>query len=364
VGVRELPVLGKGIVIEIGVGEDEVHAIFDVESSGHGFDALGRPKALYEPHLAYRYSGDATRAKLVAAGLAYAKQGQQPYPKESYTRITKARAVDETITLMATSWGLGQVLGSNYKAAGYASPQAMVAAFCDSETAQLEGVIGFIKANHLDDDVRRHDWAGLAKGYNGPAYAKNRYDVKLAAAFRKWQGIKDTPWSPDEPVVPTPAPVTPKLPDAPKAAPAASAPSAPSKPAPSPKPAPQAAAKAPFGPPSATCSPRSSRQSARRPNLMLTKLKGWRTVIANAFMGAVPLVLLLLAYLQTLDVSSVFSPVGVLVYTVLVNVVNIALRYVTTTPVGTQDGYHHGHPRDDPRTVRRHPDVAQQEDRR
>jgi hypothetical protein len=70
---------------------------------------------------------------------------------------------------------------------------------------------------------------------------------------------------------------------------------------------------------------------------MLTKLKGWRTVIANAFMGAVPLVLLLLAYLQTLDVSSVFSPVGVLVYTVAVNVVNIALRYITTTPVGSQE---------------------------
>ncbi len=49
----DLPRIGA----RIGVGEDEIHAIVDVESSGSGFDSQGRPKALYEPHLAYRYCG-------------------------------------------------------------------------------------------------------------------------------------------------------------------------------------------------------------------------------------------------------------------------------------------------------------------
>lgn len=179
----------------IGVGEDEIHAILDVESSGSGFDAQGRPKALYEPHLAYRLSSGAVRARLEKAGLAYPQWGQKPYPKDSYARILVAQAIDEGVALRATSWGLGQILGSNHKAAGYATPEAMVTAFCDSEAAQLEGIVNFIKANGLADELRRHDWEGLARGYNGPGFAKNSYHTKLSAAFRKWQRIGDTPFA-------------------------------------------------------------------------------------------------------------------------------------------------------------------------
>lgn len=177
----------------IGVGEDEIHAILDVESSGSGFDAQGRPKALYEPHLAFRFAGDNVRGRLINAGLAYPRWGEHPYPKDSYARILVAQSIDETVALKATSWGLGQILGSNHKAAGYDTPQAMVLAFCASEAAQLEGVVNFIKANGLADELKRHDWAGLARGYNGPAFAKNNYHTKLSAAFRKWQAIPDTP---------------------------------------------------------------------------------------------------------------------------------------------------------------------------
>lgn len=180
----------------IGVGEDEIHAILDVESSGSGFDAQGRPKALYEPHIAWRNASGEVRGRLWAMGLAYPKWGERPYPKDSYARILLAQRIDETVALKATSWGLGQILGSNHKAAGYDTPQAMVTAFCDSEAAQLEGVVNFIKANGLADELCRHDWAGLARGYNGPGFAKNVYHTKLSAAFRKWQAIPDTPFKP------------------------------------------------------------------------------------------------------------------------------------------------------------------------
>lgn len=192
---KDIPRIGK----LIGVGEDEVHAIMEVESSGGGYDSQGRVKALYEPHLAYRYSSGSVRDKLVRANLAYPKWGERPYPKDSYPRILMAAEIDETVAIKATSWGLGQILGANFKAAGYSTPQAMVSAFAESESYQLQGMINFIKANGLADEVKRHDWAGLAKGYNGPGYAKNHYDTKLAAAFRKWQAIPDTAWSPDEP---------------------------------------------------------------------------------------------------------------------------------------------------------------------
>ncbi|SOR29789.1 conserved protein of unknown function [Methylorubrum extorquens] len=35
----------------IGVGEDEIHAVMEVEASGGGFDRLKRPKMLFEPHV-------------------------------------------------------------------------------------------------------------------------------------------------------------------------------------------------------------------------------------------------------------------------------------------------------------------------
>ncbi|MEA3082739.1 MAG: N-acetylmuramidase, partial [Paraburkholderia sp.] len=31
--------------------------------------------------------------------------------------------------------------------------------------------------------IRTHHWAAFAKGYNGPTYAVNNYDSKLANAF-------------------------------------------------------------------------------------------------------------------------------------------------------------------------------------
>jgi hypothetical protein len=187
----------------IGVGEDEIHAVLDVESRGSGFDKQGRPTALYEPHIAYKYSSGETRARLVKEGLAYPRWGQGKYPADSYDRIMRAYEIDPEVALLSTSWGLGQVMGFNYAAAGYVSPLAMVQSFMKSEAKQLEGMINFIVFNKLDDEIRRHDWAGFAKGYNGSGYKANKYDTRLAAAFKRWQGIKDTPWSPTMAVIET-----------------------------------------------------------------------------------------------------------------------------------------------------------------
>lgn len=184
----------------IGVGEDEVHAFIEVETKGGGFDAQSRPKILFEPHVFYRCLPAARRDQAVKAGLACKSWGQIPYGKESeqYPRLMRALLIDETAALKACSWGLGQVLGENHVASGYETVQAMVADFTLDEDNHLEAAIRFIKANGLDDELRRHDWAAFARGYNGPGYKKNGYDTKLAAAFAKWRKIKDTPWPPAE----------------------------------------------------------------------------------------------------------------------------------------------------------------------
>jgi hypothetical protein len=194
----DLPRIGYGI----GVGEDEIHAFLDVETAGGGYDDEGRPKILFEPARFYAHlSGDA-RARAVAANLAAPRWGDIPYGPQSsqYPKLIQAIAIDETAALMSTSWQIGQVLGENFGAAGYDSVQAMVTDMVNGgEAAGLQAAVNFIKANHLDDELRNHQWAAFARGYNGAGYAKNAYDVKLAARFKWWQGRPDTPWTPPAP---------------------------------------------------------------------------------------------------------------------------------------------------------------------
>ncbi|MGU3417633.1 N-acetylmuramidase family protein [Methylobacterium sp. D54C] len=194
----------------IGVGEDELHAVLEVETAGGGFDKQGRTKMLFEPHVLYRNLVGSDRARAVQLGIAYEKWRAGNYPADSYPRLVAALAINETAALKAASWGLGQILGENFVAAGYDSPQQMVVAFVEGgESEQLQAMVRFIKANRLDDELRTHNWAAFARGYNGPSYAQHGYHTKLAAAFAKWAKIKDTPWSPPQDAVGKPVPVPP-----------------------------------------------------------------------------------------------------------------------------------------------------------
>jgi hypothetical protein len=189
----DLPAIGY----RIGVGEDEIHAVLEVESRGSGFDPQGRPAMLFEPHVFWRELGNiAKRKEAVRLDIAYPKWGEKKYPIDSYPRLRMAMAIDETAALRSASWGLGQVMGFNFAAAGFSSPQAMVRAFMDDEETHLSAMVNFIKTARLDDELRARNWSGFARGYNGEGYAKHGYHTRLSAAFARWQKIKDTPWSP------------------------------------------------------------------------------------------------------------------------------------------------------------------------
>tara|TARA_Y100000593_G_scaffold83521_1_gene157497 strand:- start:20333 stop:21502 length:1170 start_codon:yes stop_codon:yes gene_type:complete len=188
----------------IAVGEDEVHAFMDVEAASSGFDDLGRPKMLFEPHVFYRLLGPGIdRDKAVAEGLAYRDWKPGSYPRDSYPRLKKAMEINETAAMQASSWGLGQILGTNFREAGYRSVQDMVRDFMIDEDNHLEAMIRFIINAGIADDLRNHRWATVARVYNGPGYAKHGYHTRLANAYRKWTRIRDTEWSPArEPNIP------------------------------------------------------------------------------------------------------------------------------------------------------------------
>lgn len=85
--------------------------------------------------------------------------------------------------LKACSWGLGQIMVFNHKLAGFDNLQGFINAMYDSEKAQLQATIGFLKSAGLGGAMKRKDWQAIAKVYNGVAYAKFDYHNKLARAY-------------------------------------------------------------------------------------------------------------------------------------------------------------------------------------
>lgn len=215
----DLPKLGA----RLGVGEDELHAFIDVETRGTGFDPQGRPRILFERHIFHKYVPASKKHKAINAGLASLTPGGYGKESEQYDKLKQAIAIDRKAALFSCSWGLGQVMGFNHTLAGYNDVEQMIAAFMDDEEAHLEAAVTFIQRTGLADELRRHDWAAFAKGYNGPKYRINRYDAKLAEAFAKWKRIKDTPWKatsePVQRVEPSPPPKPPAAPPAPSGEP-------------------------------------------------------------------------------------------------------------------------------------------------
>jgi hypothetical protein len=92
--------------------------------------------------------------------------------------------------LESASYGRFQVLGQNYPNLGLANAKEYISKLAKSERDQLEAFEGFVRANGLVDELQRKDWTAFASRYNGPGYAANRYDEKMAEAYAR---LKATP---------------------------------------------------------------------------------------------------------------------------------------------------------------------------
>jgi hypothetical protein len=63
--------------------------------------------------------------------------------------------------------------------------EAFVKAQLESEGRQLDAFVGFVISNKLDDELRDKRWADFARVYNGPGFAENKYDSKMADAYAR-----------------------------------------------------------------------------------------------------------------------------------------------------------------------------------
>lgn len=195
VGKRQpLTASGMGIALEqIGLQPSEaavIWAVIDVETSGVtqgcGFRVDGRPQILFERHIFRRETqgrfNDAA-PHLSGPQGGYGGLGTQYAKLEEAIALCEANGLGAEPALRSASWGLGQIMGFNARNAGFDGAGAMVRAMIDGEDAQLLAMTRFLRTQKLDKALARRDWAAFARGYNGPAYAQNQYDVKLEQAY-------------------------------------------------------------------------------------------------------------------------------------------------------------------------------------
>ncbi|MEJ2407677.1 MAG: N-acetylmuramidase family protein [Candidatus Thiodiazotropha sp.] len=170
----------------LGVEVATIKAVASVESSGNGFFSNGLPKILFEGHWFSKFSGGKFDAKYPT--LSYKKWTKKHYKGgvAEYSRYNSAKALDVDAAMKSTSWGKFQIMGFNYSKCGYSSVSVFVKDMHENEGKQLTAFIKFLKSTKLDVHLKAKNWAAFAKGYNGPAYAKNKYDIRLKQAYKSF----------------------------------------------------------------------------------------------------------------------------------------------------------------------------------
>lgn len=166
-------------------------AVAIVETNAVAFAAVAdrrEPLVRFEGHYFDRLLPGDARKRARAAGLAHPRAGAVRNPASQAARwalLARAAQIDEAAAYASTSWGLGQVMGAHWQALGYADPLALAAAARRSAEGQFELAARFLKLGGLHALLERGDQRGFARRYNGPGFARNRYDEKIAAAHAR-----------------------------------------------------------------------------------------------------------------------------------------------------------------------------------
>lgn len=179
----------------LGVEEAAVKAVASVESQGYGFikDATGAmvPKILFERHIMFKRLRDFTPIKSKDMAAKYPDIVNE-YPGgykgglAEWERLDRAIKIDRVSALESASWGSFQIMGMHWKALGFNSVQEFVNK-AYTEEGQLDLFVRFVKASpNVLRALKAKDWVGVARSYNGPGYAANKYDIKMKEAYERF----------------------------------------------------------------------------------------------------------------------------------------------------------------------------------
>jgi hypothetical protein len=171
---------------ELGVETAAIKAVAEVESVGSGFLDDGHVRILFERHKFHKFTDG--HYDTDHPGISDPKAGGYgPAGEHQNERFNEAFALDPDAAMMSASWGAFQIMGFNFKVAGFNSVGEFVDAMKVSEDEQLKAFVNVIRAFGLAPALKKHDWAAFARQYNGGDYKINRYDEKLKKAYEKFK---------------------------------------------------------------------------------------------------------------------------------------------------------------------------------
>lgn len=190
--LRQIDLVGAADTLEVDLAA--VMAVNEVESRGVGFHYGGphggEPVILFERHIMRRrlkYHGvSPVEYERSHPNLVNATPGGYIGGYRENDRLDKARYLHNEAAIESSSWGLFQIMGWHWERLGYRTVNDWANAMAHSEARQLEAFVRFIESDRaLHRALKEHDWRDFARRYNGPAFEKNDYDTKLAAAHRR-----------------------------------------------------------------------------------------------------------------------------------------------------------------------------------
>lgn len=181
---------------QLGVPLATVRAVNEVESRGQGFLQDGRPVILFERHVFYKrlieHGVDPEPIAAKWSHICSKERGGYQGGTAEYIRLETAKQIHVAAAYEAASWGAFQVMGYHWQALGYASVYEFVRSMNEDEAGHLQAFVRFIAHEApLQAALKARKWPAFAKGYNGPDYAANLYDAKLAQAYAKYAALDE-----------------------------------------------------------------------------------------------------------------------------------------------------------------------------
>ncbi len=182
----------EAVAAELGCEWEAAAAVAEVESGRLGaFTAEGKPVILFERH---KFSSKTSR-RYDASHPSVSNPDPGGYPGTQagrWTQLELAYSLDPEAALQSASYGRFQVLGENFTDMRLANAHEYVSKMARSERDQLDVFKAYIIAKGLADELRDKRWADFARRYNGPAYAQNHYDTKMADAYARLKANPDS----------------------------------------------------------------------------------------------------------------------------------------------------------------------------
>lgn len=177
-----------GIASRLAVSIYQVQAVTETEARGSGWDRQGRLKALWERHYMWKRIRKSVPLLSNPKPGGYTLDADRDGINDSWEKIADAACKWGIVAFECASFGMFQIMGAWWKDLGYASAIDFAWELSQSEYANYEALARYVEKNNLLPAMRKissrseHNKA-FARGYNGPAYAKNNYHQKLARAM-------------------------------------------------------------------------------------------------------------------------------------------------------------------------------------